>query len=209
MCHLSYRLHQREYCERVRAREAPRLPCRDRRDGAAVRPGRDKNPDQGPVPSSVAGDAGTFPEGHRDGRRRRNAAPFFGQGGSATLEDAVVLARSLSRSVPDGVVDGSTSNRELEEKQIRSALGKYVRERRPRLFLLSLESFAFGTLLTAKSLLKKLVCVAVLALLGKSHVVMPTTNVAASSNTRQMVPVQSQVIGPRFFSHLVASMNKH
>ncbi|CAL5042682.1 unnamed protein product [Urochloa decumbens] len=94
-------------------------------------------------------------------------APFFGQGGSAALEDAVVLARSLSRSVPDGVVvdDGSTSSHRLEEK-IRVALGKYVRERRPRLFLLSLEHFVFGTMLTAKSVVKKLVCVAILALLG-------------------------------------------
>ncbi|RLN11909.1 hypothetical protein C2845_PM09G14040 [Panicum miliaceum] len=93
-------------------------------------------------------------------------APFFGQGGSTALEDAIVLARSLSRSAPDGVVvDGSTSDRELDEK-IRVALRKYIRERRPRLFLLSLESFAFGTLLTAKSLLKKLVCVVMLALLG-------------------------------------------
>ena len=41
--------------------------------------------------------------------------PFIGQGGSAGLEDAVVLARSLSRAVPDGL-DGVTSDRELYEK---------------------------------------------------------------------------------------------
>ncbi|CAN6169915.1 unnamed protein product [Urochloa humidicola] len=103
-------------------------------------------------------------------------APLFGQGGSAALEDAVVLARSLSRSVPDGgVVNGSTSSRELEEK-IRVALGKYVRERRPRLFLLSLEHFVFGIMLTAKSVVKKLICVAVLALLEPSHAGIQTTS---------------------------------
>lgn len=44
--------------------------------------------------------------------------PYIGQGGSAALEDAVVLARTLSRSVPDGVAvvdgNGSTRSRELQ-----------------------------------------------------------------------------------------------
>ena len=44
------------------------------------------------------------------------------------------------------------------------ALGRYVGERRPRLVMLSLESFLIGTWVTTKSL----VCVAILALLG-SH----------------------------------------
>ena len=98
--------------------------------------------------------------------------PYIGQGGSASLEDAVVLARTLSRSVPpDGVVvvdgNGSTRSRELlQEKKTSVALGEYVRERRPRLFMLSLESYVIGTLRIAKSLLKKLACVAMLTLLG-------------------------------------------
>jgi hypothetical protein len=72
------------------------------------------------------------------------------------LEDAVVLARSLSRSAPDGVVANGSPSDDLElEEKIRVALGKYVTERRPRLFLLSLESSVFGTLLSAKSLLKR------------------------------------------------------
>ncbi|XP_066381692.1 monooxygenase 1-like [Miscanthus floridulus] len=96
--------------------------------------------------------------------------PYIGQGGSASLEDAVVLARTLSRSVPNGVVvvdgNGSTRSRELQEKRISVALGEYVRERRARLFMLSLESYVIGTLRIAKSLLKKLACVAMLTLLG-------------------------------------------
>nr|CAB3470581.1 unnamed protein product [Digitaria exilis] len=90
--------------------------------------------------------------------------PFIGQGGSAALEDAVVLARSVSRALPGGV-DAVTSDRELHEK-ISAALGKYVRERRMRVFTLSLEAFVTGALLTAKSLAKYLVLVPILVLLG-------------------------------------------
>ncbi|AQK71795.1 monooxygenase 1 [Zea mays] len=79
--------------------------------------------------------------------------PFIGQGGSAALEDAVVLARSMSRANAAGGGHGA-------------AVREYVRERRPRVALLSLESFVAGTLLRARSLVGKLACVAVLALLG-------------------------------------------
>ncbi|KAL6858983.1 hypothetical protein ACP4OV_017985 [Aristida adscensionis] len=97
--------------------------------------------------------------------------PFIGQGGSAALEDAVVLARSLSRAVPARGGAATMSDRELlQHDKIAVALGEYVRERRARVFLLSLESYVIGTLMTAKSIVKKLACVAVLALLGsESH----------------------------------------
>ncbi|XP_066324152.1 monooxygenase 1-like [Miscanthus floridulus] len=75
----------------------------------------------------------------------------IGQGGSLALEDAVVLARSLSRAASGGYS---------------VAIQECVRERRPRVALLSLESFVTGTLLSAKSLVTQLACVAVLALLG-------------------------------------------
>nr|CAB3450078.1 unnamed protein product [Digitaria exilis] len=85
--------------------------------------------------------------------------PFIGQGGSAGLEDAVVLARSLARAV-GGAAAG-------EEKMIGEAIGAYVRERRLRLTLLSLESFIMGVLLVrSPSPVLKLACVAVLVLLG-------------------------------------------
>ncbi|KAL6634144.1 hypothetical protein ACP70R_026815 [Stipagrostis hirtigluma subsp. patula] len=79
---------------------------------------------------------------------------YIGQGGSAALEDALVLARSLSR--------GREPPRETKE----AAIGEYVRERRLRVARLSLESFVVGALLRAKSLVARLACVAVLALLG-------------------------------------------
>lgn len=87
--------------------------------------------------------------------------PFIGQGGSAGLEDAVVLARSLARAAVD---DGDNAR---EKKVVGEAIGEYVRERRPRLALLSLESFVMGALLVrSPSPVTKLVCVAVLILLG-------------------------------------------
>jgi len=78
--------------------------------------------------------------------------PFIGQGGSSALEDAVVLARSLSRAAAG---DYSV------------AIQEYVRERRLRVTMLSLERFLIGTLVRPESsLVTKLACVAVLALLG-------------------------------------------
>jgi len=78
--------------------------------------------------------------------------PFIGQGGASGLEDAVVLARSLSRAAAG---DYSV------------AIKEYVRERRLRVALVSLESFVFGMMLgSAKSLVTKLACIVVLALLG-------------------------------------------
>ncbi|KAG2651624.1 monooxygenase 1-like [Panicum virgatum] len=83
---------------------------------------------------------------------------YIGQGGSAALEDALVLARSLARAA-----DGRG---ELREEKIGAAMGAYVRERRLRVARLSLESFAMGTLLATKSLLTRLACFAIVTLLG-------------------------------------------
>ncbi|TVU29666.1 hypothetical protein EJB05_21243, partial [Eragrostis curvula] len=79
---------------------------------------------------------------------------YIGQGGSAALEDALVLARSLSRAAAAG------------ESGEEAAIREYVAERRLRVTRLSLESFVMGALLRAKSLVAKLACMAILALLG-------------------------------------------
>ncbi|RCV06861.1 hypothetical protein SETIT_1G197300v2 [Setaria italica] len=94
--------------------------------------------------------------------------PFIGQGGSAGLEDAVVLARSLARAVGAAAAAGDDSKPPREEDAVvGEALGAYVRERRLRLTLLSLESFIMGVLLVrSPSPAVKLACVAVLVLLG-------------------------------------------
>ncbi|XP_066321861.1 monooxygenase 1-like isoform X2 [Miscanthus floridulus] len=93
--------------------------------------------------------------------------PFIGQGGSAGLEDAVVLARSLARAVEDADGAGKDAPASAREKMIGKAIGEYIRERRPRVALLSLESFIMGALLVrSPSPVAKLACVAVLILLG-------------------------------------------
>ncbi|CAL5021413.1 unnamed protein product [Urochloa decumbens] len=87
--------------------------------------------------------------------------PFIGQGGSAGLEDAVVLARSLARAA------AAAAEEEEASAVISEAIAAYVRERRVRLTLLSLESFVMGALLVrSPSAAVKLACVAVLVLLG-------------------------------------------
>ncbi|CAO2046204.1 unnamed protein product [Urochloa humidicola] len=88
---------------------------------------------------------------------------YIGQGGSAALEDALVLARSLSRAATAAESGGGC---ELSEKKIGAAMGEYVRERRLRVVRLSLESFALATLMATKSVLMKLACFAIVTLLG-------------------------------------------
>uniref|UniRef100_A0A0D9YS58 FAD-binding domain-containing protein n=1 Tax=Oryza glumipatula TaxID=40148 RepID=A0A0D9YS58_9ORYZ len=100
--------------------------------------------------------------------------PFIGQGGSSALEDAVVLARSLSssRATVEGGADDLAGDRGRRHDQpqvdgeMGAAIGRYVRERRARVIRLSLESFTVGTLLRTKSAVVRLVCAVVMALLG-------------------------------------------
>ncbi|KAL6620164.1 hypothetical protein ACP70R_035303 [Stipagrostis hirtigluma subsp. patula] len=143
------------------AGEAARMPRRDHRDDQELRPGVPERVHQDLVPSPMAGHARHLPEGHRDGGgdAMHAMAPFIGQGGAAGLEDCVVLARSLSRAAATAATDGGSEPWE-------EAIAGYVRERRTRLALLSLETFAVGVLLRAKSPVTKLACFAVLALLG-------------------------------------------
>ncbi|CAN6251951.1 unnamed protein product [Urochloa humidicola] len=84
----------------------------------------------------------------------------IGQGGSAALEDALVLTMSLSRAVL------GSGGHQLCEKKISAAMGEYVRYRRLRVVRLSLECFALATLMSTKSLFMKLACFAIVALLG-------------------------------------------
>ncbi|XP_057527063.1 monooxygenase 1-like [Amaranthus tricolor] len=70
--------------------------------------------------------------------------PFLGQGGSAALEDAVVLARCLSKKISDANVRGSIM--ELSGQKVMEALDEYLNERRRRVFLLSyLRRYLFGS----------------------------------------------------------------
>ena len=94
--------------------------------------------------------------------------PFIGQGGSAGLEDAVVLARSLARAQAGAAGGGAGEVDDGEAAVVAGgAIAAYIRERRLRLALLSLESYVMGVLLVrSPSPAVKLACVAVLLLLG-------------------------------------------
>ncbi|XP_010930386.1 monooxygenase 1 isoform X1 [Elaeis guineensis] len=92
--------------------------------------------------------------------------PFLGQGGSAGLEDAIVLARCIVQEMPMGP-EGATSDREMV-KRIGRALSKYVNERRLRIMRLSTQSYLTGSVIMASSWVKKLVCLAILIVFLRS-----------------------------------------
>lgn len=83
--------------------------------------------------------------------------PFIGQGGSAGLEDAIVLARNLAKRM------SSTSTDPIN---IGEALDQYVKERKMRVFWLSTQTYLTGTLLTeSTSLLVKFACILLMVIL--------------------------------------------
>ncbi|CAM8886191.1 unnamed protein product [Rhodiola kirilowii] len=82
--------------------------------------------------------------------------PFLVQGGTASLEDAVVLARCLS-----GVLE--------EGGRVERALGLYVKERRMRLVKLSTHSYLLGKLSEASSSMIRLVVICMLAIFFRKH----------------------------------------
>lgn len=84
--------------------------------------------------------------------------PFIAQGGSASIEDAVVLARCLAQKMHN------TKN-VIERNIVEEALDQYVKERKMRIFWLSLHTFLVGKKLDAKSLVVKSVILAFMAVL--------------------------------------------
>ncbi|XP_019058850.1 PREDICTED: uncharacterized protein LOC104820256 isoform X2 [Tarenaya hassleriana] len=91
--------------------------------------------------------------------------PFIGQGGSAALEDAVVLARCLAKKLGwDDGVKGSSA------KRIGEALDEYVNERRMRLVGLSTQTYLTGHLLRTSSVVVRLMLLLFLIVLfGRSQ----------------------------------------
>ncbi|KAL4323683.1 hypothetical protein GQ457_11G011400 [Hibiscus cannabinus] len=77
--------------------------------------------------------------------------PFISQGGGASLEDAVVLARCLSNKLKQA----NNQSRERRKKLIEEALGLYVKERRMRVFWLSLQTYFMGLILNNTSKIKR------------------------------------------------------
>ena len=81
--------------------------------------------------------------------------PFLGQGGSAALEDAVVLARCLAKEMCVRTATDPKRNR----NRIEAAMDQYVRERRLRLVHLSTKVYTIGSLLESSSLVIKIICI--------------------------------------------------
>ncbi|KAL9997891.1 putative FAD-binding domain, FAD/NAD(P)-binding domain superfamily [Helianthus debilis subsp. tardiflorus] len=91
------------------------------------------------------------------GDAKHAMGPFLGQGGSAALEDAVVLARNMAQLGLDHVED---------------AFNLYVRQRRIRVIRVSLQTYLIGMLSSNPSRLKKFICILLIILLfrnQKSH----------------------------------------
>ncbi|CAK7340073.1 unnamed protein product [Dovyalis caffra] len=89
--------------------------------------------------------------------------PFLGQGGSAAIEDAIVLARCLTQKMQK--VAQEENGRQIMVQEIGEALDKYVEERRMRLVWLSTQTYVIGSMFDASSMLGKLLLLAILAVL--------------------------------------------
>ncbi|CAM8927934.1 unnamed protein product [Rhodiola kirilowii] len=87
--------------------------------------------------------------------------PFLAQGGSASVEDAVVLARCLSEVVEEG---GKFSPGLVE-----GAMRRYVKERKARVVKLSTETYLVGKLIETTSGLMKLVVILLLAIVFRGN----------------------------------------
>ncbi|KAI3431942.1 TPR_REGION domain-containing protein [Psidium guajava] len=95
-------------------------------------------------------------------------SPFIGQGGGASLEDAIVLARCLSKKlseVTEGEGGEGSRRRKYEE-----ALANFVEERRMRLFGLSVLSYVINKLIEGPCMVVKIVCVLILIVFFKDRV---------------------------------------
>lgn len=85
--------------------------------------------------------------------------PFIAQGGSASIEDAVVLARCLAHRMHDN------KKADIERTIVEEAFDQYVKERKMRILWLSLHSFLIGKKLDTQSLIMKLIILAIIAVL--------------------------------------------
>ncbi|CAK8575350.1 unnamed protein product [Lathyrus sativus] len=85
--------------------------------------------------------------------------PFVAQGGSASIEDAIVLARCLAEKM------NNTTEAVVERNVVEEALDKYAKERRMRIFWLSLNTFLVGKRLDTKSCIFRFVVFAMMFVL--------------------------------------------
>ncbi|CAA3031123.1 monooxygenase 1-like [Olea europaea subsp. europaea] len=94
--------------------------------------------------------------------------PFLGQGGSAALEDAVVLARCLGQRIR--AEDLSNGGRQILIDEAGEAIDQYVKERRKRVVALSTRTYVTGLLLETRSQLVKFAAIVLLAILFRDPI---------------------------------------
>ncbi|CAI9114975.1 OLC1v1015804C1 [Oldenlandia corymbosa var. corymbosa] len=87
--------------------------------------------------------------------------PFIGQGGSASLEDAVVLARNMAQKI-DILDRCGVGTQIMSHKKIEEAFDQYVKDRRMRIFQLSTQTYLVGLLLGRTSFATKFIAVKIL-----------------------------------------------
>ncbi|CAH2062605.1 unnamed protein product [Thlaspi arvense] len=88
---------------------------------------------------------------------------FLGQGGSAGLEDAIVLARCLSQKL--SFIDPITDENGKVMHNIEAAIDQYLKERKMRVARLSTQSFLIGLLWQSSSMVVKFVIVILMVVL--------------------------------------------
>ncbi|XP_071742558.1 monooxygenase 1-like [Rutidosis leptorrhynchoides] len=87
--------------------------------------------------------------------------PFMGQGGSAGLEDTVVLARNMARL-------GLNGERKITVQGVEEAFKIYVKERRMRVVQLSLQTYLTGLIFGASSSTTKVLYFVLLSVLFRN-----------------------------------------
>ncbi|KAI8003712.1 Monooxygenase 1 [Camellia lanceoleosa] len=93
--------------------------------------------------------------------------PFLGQGGSAGLEDAIVLARCLYQKLSE--VDQIQSRSQMMMHKVGEAMDQYVKERRMRVVRLSMQTYLTGLLVGPSSMLVKLASIVLMVILFRNQ----------------------------------------
>ncbi|CAL5413828.1 unnamed protein product [Camellia sinensis] len=93
--------------------------------------------------------------------------PFLGQGGSAGLEDAIVLARCLYQKLSE--VDQIQSRSQMMMHKVGEAMDQYVKERRMRVVRLSMQTYLTGLLVGPSSMLVKLASIVLMVIFFRNQ----------------------------------------
>ncbi|CAJ1978273.1 unnamed protein product [Sphenostylis stenocarpa] len=91
--------------------------------------------------------------------------PFVAQGGSASIEDAIVLARCLAQKMQNNTKKVEDSEINIAVAVAEEAIDQYVKERKMRNFWLSFHSFLVGKKLDTKSSIVRFIILAIMSVL--------------------------------------------